>query len=287
MSSPHEAEGIHFARGGQSVERIAALLRDGPLHTAALAERALGMSGNPGVAARAVWAVLGDDPRFAVSADGTWSFAAPAPRLDRLRDHEFVVVDVETTGGTPDRGHRVTEVAAVVVTRGEIGEVYSSLVNPQRPIPPNIIGLTGITNQMVAGAPPFTEVSGPLMEILRGRVFVAHNAPFDWRFLCAELGRAANVLPAGPQLCTVRLSRRLLPQLPSRSLDALVKYFRLTMESRHRAKDDAVATAHLLLRLFEMLEERGVESWPELEAFLRKRTPRGARRAGPRWMDSP
>lgn len=196
------------------------------------------------------------------------------------------MVDVETTGGSAAQGHRVTEVAAVRVSAGVITETYSTLVNPGRSIPSMIVSLTGITDEMVRGAPRFHEVAPRVTEVLRGRVFVAHNAGFDWGFLCAEMDRATGRRLAGRQLCTVRLARKLLPELPSRSLDALALYFGLEIEARHRALDDAIATAEVLIRFIEVLREREVEDWEALQALLARRKPRPRRTRAPGSMES-
>jgi DNA polymerase-3 subunit epsilon len=282
---------VRFEHGGSLAVRALRLLERGPATTAEVAGSVMGLRGDPGIAARAVFALLGADPRFVVSADGVWSLsalrAAAAAGGRRLRDEEFVVVDVETTGGSPDHGHRVTEVAAVRVSGGRIAETWSSLVNPGRRIPSMIVSLTGITDEMVRHAPPFASVARDVARMVEGSVFVAHNAAFDWRFVTAEMLAATGTKPSGRQLCTVRLARKLLPQLPSRSLDGLALYFGLDIESRHRALDDAVATAEVLLRFIAMLEERDVETWEGLEMVLGKRTPRKARRspATPRSME--
>lgn len=272
------AGGVRVQGTGALCARAVELLSRGPHSTADLAAQLLGVVGNPPSAARAVWTLLGGDPRFAVAADGVWSLAASIPGVASLRAERWVVVDVETTGGSPAAGHRVTEVAAVCVEGGAIRERWSSLVNPERPIPSNITALTGISNAMVRGAPRFGEVASRLAELLGGRVFVAHNAGFDWRFVGSELERCSSLALAGPRLCTVQLARKLLPHLPSRSLGALIDLYGLHSEARHRALDDAVATARILLRFLEMLDERGVTGWPELELFLGRRTPRSARR---------
>jgi DNA polymerase III subunit epsilon len=280
--------GLSLRRGGALIGRALALLAEGPQPTPVLAARVLGLAGNPGAAARAVFEMLGEDSRFTVDAQGVWSLstaAAPAA-ASALRAQEWVVVDVETTGGTPATGHRVTEVAAVVVSGGQIRDVYSSLVNPQRRIPAMITRLTGIDDRMVERAPVFASIAPEFEARLRGRVFVAHNAAFDWRFVTHELERCRGVVPAGRQLCTVRLARKLLPELSSRNLDSLALYFGLEIESRHRAADDAIATAKVLLRFIEMLEERGVSEWTELDALLRTRASRTRHRRGPRSMDS-
>ncbi len=280
--------GMEFRSGGPLIQRAAHLLLAGPLSTAVLAEALLGARGDAPAAVRAVFSILGPDPRFRVDATGVWSLAAaaPSPSVESLLHEEWIVVDVETTGASPQRGDRVTEVAAVRVAGGDVRESFSSLVNPERRIPSMITALTGITDEMVRSAPRFHEVAPPLMEALRGRVFVAHNAAFDWRFVAAELERTTGHRMAGRQLCTVRLARKLLPELSSRSLDSLALYFGLEIESRHRALDDAVATAKVLLRFFELLADRGVTDWQGVERFLSKRAPRRQRSRLPKSMDS-
>ena len=278
---------MRLARTGTLVERVLVALRERPLHTRDVATEVIELTGNEGALARTVWALLGEDPRFSVSSEGVWSLRhAPPLPTRRLLDEDWVVVDVETTGGSPAHGHRVTEVAAVRVSRGEIRDVYATLVNPQRRIPRMITRLTGISDEMVADAPLFTAVADNVAATVGSGIFVAHNAAFDWRFMCAEMERATGQTLSGPQLCTVRLSRKLLPQLTSRSLDGLALFFGLEIASRHRARDDAVATAHVLLRLLEMLEERGITDWCALDALLRKRAKRRKRSARPRSMDS-
>jgi DNA polymerase III subunit epsilon len=279
--------GVRFEHAGSLSQRALAALMQGPLHTAEVAHKVLGMRGDKGAASVAVFTLLGRDPRFVVSSDGVWSVASsPAPDVRRLREEEFVVVDVETTGGSPGGGDRVTEVAAVRVSGGRITEKFSTLVNPERRIPSAIVSLTGITHEMVANAPRFAEVAADVAAMVEGHVFVAHNAAFDWRFVTAEMEKATGHTPRGRTLCTVRLARKLLPNLPSRSLDALALYFGLEIESRHRALDDAVATAHVLLRFVEMLEEHDVEDWSALEWYFGQRAPRPTRKrsASPRSM---
>lgn len=280
--------GVRFEARSGLLDRARRALERGPLTTAEVAGRVMGISGEPGAASRAVFALLGADPRFAVSAEGVWSLRREGPRAAAsLLEEEWAVVDVETTGVSPDRGDRVTEIAAVRVTGGEVRDHFCTLVNPERPIPARITGLTGITNRMVADAPRFREVAHRVAGAMEGRVFVAHNASFDWRFVRAEMDRATGRVPEGRQLCTVRLARKLLPHLPSRSLGALAEYFGVPLESHHRALDDALATARLLLRMTEMLEERGVEDWAGVEALLKRRAARRPpRRTGaPRSMD--
>jgi len=202
---------------------------------------------------------------------------ASVRRADRLSDLSYVVVDVETTGGRAYAGDRITEVAAIVVKGGEITQEYERLVNPQRPIPPMITALTNITWNMVRNAPTFRDIADDVASVLRGHVFVAHNAAFDWRFVSAEITRATGGRLDGRRLCTVKLARRLLPQLPRRSLDYLARYYGVEIAQRHRAGADARATAKVLIRLLRELADRGCDTWPELETLLQF-APRGRRR---------
>lgn len=280
--------GLEVRPSGGLIDRAMEALREGPQHTHALARTVMGIQGAPPAAATAIFTLLGADPRFVVDRDGVWTLAVaepPAVEAPPLLGEEWVVVDVETTGGSPRQGHRVTEVAAVCVSGGEIRRTFATLVNPDRRIPSMITALTGISDEMVREAPRFHEVAPELTEVLRGRVFVAHNAAFDWGFLCSEMERAVGGRLDGRQLCTVRLARKLLPQLPSRSLDALARYFDLEIEARHRALDDAVATAHVLLRLLDRLQEMEITDWEDVQRLLGRRGPRRARRASPRSMD--
>ena len=202
----------------------------------------------------------------------------------------FVVVDVETTGISALGGDRITEVAAVLVQRGQITEVFHSLVNPVRRIPSYITELTGISDAMVHNAPRFEEIAGDLASQLVGRVFVAHNATFDWRFLVSEFGRVASApfdTIAGSRLCTVRLARRFLAHLPRRNLDAVAWHYGVTIDGRHRAAGDARATARVLLGLLNDAERNGVYHLESLQQVLtRQRRRRVKRRSAlPRWTD--
>jgi DNA polymerase III subunit epsilon len=261
--------------------RVTRELRNGPCHTLELARRALALQGNPGVAARAVFALLGGDDRFQVSPEGEWSMVGvetppSAPPGLPIRALPYAVVDVETTGGSFQRGHRVTEVAVILVEEGRITDRFESLVNPERPIPPRIQALTGITDEMVAGAPSFESVAAEVADRLRDRIFVAHNVSFDWGFVSGELEATLGGTPVGDRLCTVRMGRLLVPGLRSYSLDPLTRHFGIRIDGRHRAGGDALATAHLLLHLLREAEARGLHCRTSLDLALASR--RGRRR---------
>lgn len=204
--------------------------------------------------------------------------AARPGAADRLVGLSYAVVDLETTGGSPWNGHRITEIAAVVVRQGRVESAFTTLVNPERSIPPLISRLTHITADMVRHQPTFGEIWPRVVEALRGHVFVAHNAAFDWGFLRAEVVQAGGQMPTMRRLCTVRLARRLLPHLRRRSLDHIAQYYGVRVRDRHRAGGDAAATAECLVRLLDEAGVRGWDTWNDLQEVLRRRRPRRARR---------
>lgn len=193
--------------------------------------------------------------------------AEPPIALEQL---EYVVVDVETTGGAYIRGHRITEIAIVRLdANGRKTHEYSTLVNPERLIPYEITKLTRIDQHMVDGAPRFDDVAPEVRRLLEGRVFVAHNAAFDWGFLNAEFIRTTGRPLLGKRLCTVRLARKVVPEVRRRSLDALSYFFNVHNEARHRAYGDARATAHIFRRLLDRVWDREIETWQALDRFVR------------------
>lgn len=258
--------------GVSLVQRAATLLNGGSVHTLDLAREVLGLSGNAGAASAAVFALLGSDSRFSVDSDGRWSLAGGGVIPgEELEAHSYAVVDVETTGGSPSGGHRITEVAVVVVRDGMVAEEFQTLVNPGRTIPRRIAELTGISDEMVSGAPFFEDIAQELFDWVTGRVFVAHNVAFDWRFVSAQLGDALGEIPDGPQLCTVQMARRLAPELRRRNLDSVATHFGIPIHSRHRAHGDALATARVLLRFLDEARARGIRDLESLQRLLRRR----------------
>ena len=159
----------------------------------------------------------------------------------------IAVVDLETTGVDPNRD-RITEIAVMLLDDGVLVDTWQQLVNPGMSIPPEIVGLTGITNAMVSSAPRFGRVAAQLQTLLAGRVFVAHNARFDYGFIKQSFARESLAFTADV-LCTVRLSRRLEPEYPSHSLDSLVMRHRLNVSDRHRALGDTKLVVELMDKL--------------------------------------
>ena len=266
-------------QGGGLVRAAAQILQNGPVHTLDLADAVMGLSGNAGAASAAVFALLGSDARFRVDREGCWTLHGPAPGAP-LSSLPYAVVDVETTGGPYSRGHRMSEVAIYEVRDGAIADEYHTLLNPGRRIPPRIQVLTGITDEMVAGAPAFEDVAEEVASRIEGRVFVAHNVRFDWGFLSRQLVDALGEAPQVERLCTVRLARRLLPRIRHRNLDALASHFDIPIRPRHRAHGDALATARILLRLLDEAGRLGLSDLDALRAYLRRRRGRNTLRQG-------
>jgi len=187
-----------------------------------------------------------------------------SPASESLEHARFAVVDVETTGVRALHGGRILEVAVAILESGTIHLAFEALLDPGTPIPLWVARLTGITDGMVAGRPRFGDVVAGLGRALDAAVFVAHNARFDWRFLGAEYALAGVPAPGGKPLCTVRLTRRLVPELRHRGLDHVAAFFGFENPARHRAFGDALATAQVLRALIGRARERGVETLEDL-----------------------
>lgn len=262
--------------------RAADFLSSGPADVVDLIGHICSLPGAPRIVAEHMaQAMFSGRREFVRIPDGRWMLAEPirqpysphgaphrSPGPHSLRGLSYVVVDVETTGGRPYTGDRITEIAAVVVRDGQICELFESLVNPERSIPSFITQITNITWDMVKDAPTFGRIAPDVLRVLEGNVFVAHNAMFDWRFVTSEISRCAGQKLRGRRLCTVRLARKILPQLPRRSLDYVARYYGVEITSRHRAAGDALATAQCLLRMIGDLADRGCATWEDLDILL-------------------
>lgn len=196
------------------------------------------------------------------------------PGAMSLRDTTFVVVDLETTGGTPDGGG-ITEIGAVKVRGGEELAVLATLVNPGEPIPPFITVLTGITQAMLTPAPPIEVVLPSFLEFIQGAVLVAHNAPYDVGFLKAACARHGYTWPNPRVLDTAALARRVLTrdEVPNRKLGTLAAFFRTPRQPTHRALDDAQATVDVLHGLIARLGGHRVHTLGDAIEFARAVTP--------------
>lgn len=160
----------------------------------------------------------------------------------------YAIVDIETTGSYA-AANGITEISIQLSDGQTVTDQYSTLINPGQPIPPYISAMTGISNQMVAGAPRFEEVAERIFNLLHNKIFIAHNVSFDYSFIKSHLREAGFDLNS-KKLCTVRLSRKIFPGLPSYSLGKLSRSLGIEITDRHRASGDAEATAkifHLLI----------------------------------------
>lgn len=196
-----------------------------------------------------------------------------------LRETTFVVVDLETTGGS-HKDCAITEIGAVKVRAGEVLGEFQTLVNPAQSIPPFIAVLTGITDSMVAGAPRLAQALPAFLEFARGTVLVAHNAPFDLGFLKAGCEQLELDWPAPDSLDTARLARRILTrdEAPDCKLSSLARLFRTETTPDHRALHDARATVDVLHGLIARLGSVGVQSLEELRTFSAQVTPQQRRK---------
>ena len=174
-----------------------------------------------------------------------------------IENTTFAIIDVETTGGV-SKG-RMTEICIILVKNREIQNTYTTLINPGCLIPTTITALTGIDNQMVGSAPSFAEVAREIYEFTKDTVFVAHNVNFDFGFFkkqFAELG----ITYLRKKLCTVRLSRKIIPGLPSYSLGRLTRSIGIQLTGAHRAEADTRATVKLFNKLLEIDAITGYET---------------------------
>jgi len=204
--------------------------------------------------------------------------------LQSLADCTFVVVDLETTGGSPKNGCAITEIGAVKVRGGAVIETFESFVNPLTPIPTYITDLTGITNTMVALAPIIDEVLPEFLAFAgshRETILVAHNSPFDLGFLTAASTDCDIPWPDYFVIDTVRLARRLLTrdEAPNCKLSTLALLFETEVTPNHRALDDAKTTVDVLHGLFERCGSLDIFTLDQLLALLTRKSVRSRSQA--------
>ena len=178
-------------------------------------------------------------------------------------DEELVVFDIETTGLSA-ANCKITEIGAVKIKNGEVLEKFNSFVNPQCPIPAEIVELTGITDEMVANADTIDAVLPRFFEFVGDRLLIAHNADFDTGFIrvaAKELGLEFKT----PYLDTLGLARAIIPDLKSYKLDKLANYYKLGSFNHHRASDDAEMLANIFFKMLEQLKESDVKNFKDIE----------------------
>jgi len=256
---------------------IGALRRAGTLATEEAAAVALGLERVPaGIAGSLLDVIVRGDLRFQRDADGRWRFMDGG---GALRDQQFVVLDVETTGGHAP-ADRIIDLGAVRVTGGCARDEFVALINPERQIPRDITRLTGITTAMVADKPTALELLPSFADWLGNAIIVAHNAPFDRFFVDAHWREVFGEPTSNTWLCSVRVARKLYPEIQSRSLEPLCAALGIDAGPFHRAGNDARATARVFLRELDDLAARGITDVAGLFALVsptRLRSPRRTR----------
>lgn len=206
------------------------------------------------------------DPRLRLDEE-TVELVEPDHAELNLDDAGFVVFDLETTGAKAPPC-RIIEIGAYLVKNGMIADEFHSLVDPGEPVPPFISSLTGISNEMVRAAPAFVDVLPRFLDFLGDSVLVAHNAQFDMAFLNYEIGKVfEDYRIANPSLCTVHLSRKLLPLVENHKLKTLAEHFSVELINHHRAGPDAKATAEIFMYLLRDLRGLGINDFAAAHRF--------------------
>ena len=224
-----------------------------PVSAEEIAAELLSLPNLNGNARSHVEKLISEDSRFLWDESGGLRVAEMAPLP--LEEATYVVFDVETTGTSSEKGG-ITELGAVKLSGGAIVEEFSTLVNPEMPITPFVVRLTGITNSMVADAPLVAEIMPRFEEFVEGAVLVGHNVQFDCSFVAAARGEPLQ----NPVLDTLKLARTLVPGLRRYRLGSLAGHFGVRQVPNHRALSDAAATAEVFLKLQKLLKSAGVRT---------------------------
>jgi DNA polymerase-3 subunit epsilon len=190
-----------------------------------------------------------------------------------LKEINFVVFDLETTGFSPYHGDEIISFGAVVVEGCELkeAECFHSVVNPKRTIPPDIECLTGITNDMAARAPELIDVLRQFLEFVQQRVLISHGSGHDKHFLNSALWKTSKVNLTHRLIDTMIVAKRLHPNKGEYGLDSLLEYYGIQTEGRHHALEDARMTAALWMKLAEELRQLQVNKLGELYVYLSRR----------------
>ena len=217
------------------------------------------------------------DPRLELCED-TVVLTADDCLEGNTAETEFIVFDLETTGAKEP--HRVTEIGAFRVKGFEVQDTFQTLVNPETSIPPFISALTGIDDEMVANAPRFADIVNDFLEFIGDAVLVAHNSAFDMRFINHEIGLVfPDYRLANQCLCTVQLSRRLLPDIENHKLKTVAEHYSIDLSNHHRAGADAFATAHVFVNLLDQLRSDGVTDLATVHDLASRRRKYARRKA--------
>lgn len=224
----------------------------------------------PELARRLVGDLIDRDPRLGMTGDVVELVETGRDSM-RFDNGGFVVFDLETTGAKAPPC-RITEIGACRINGEAIVDEFHSLINPGMPIPEFITALTGISDEMVRGAPHFGDVAGRFLDFIGDSVLVAHNAYFDMSFLNHEIGLVFEGCRVwNPSLCTVQMARKLLPQIENHKLNTVASHYSIDLKNHHRAGDDARATAEIFLNLITELRSRGIDDLASARQFFRQK----------------
>ena len=190
--------------------------------------------------------------------------------MNLLEQVKFAVLDTETTGLSPVAGGRICELAVSVSQNGQKLEEFSTLINPQIPMHPDVIAIHGITNEMVATAPVFADIIPQLVGLLEGCVLVAHNADFDLSFLRNEMELCGLRFPDYPVLDTLKLARK-NGKFERNKLGVIAQAFGIDAAGAHRALADVRMTEKILYYFLQQFKQAGVQTWEELQTYQFKK----------------
>lgn len=184
--------------------------------------------------------------------------------IDKL---DYVIFDIETTGLKPAI-HEITEIGALKINNQEVKDMFSQLIKPKTSISPEIARLTGIDDNMVKDSLPIDQVLPKFIEFIDKSILVAHNTDFDVAFIKEMLRRTNQPEINNSVICTVKLARHLLPNLPNHKLHSVASHFGFKVENRHRAMGDAELTYQIWLKFIPLLNEKGISSKRELDSLI-------------------
>ena len=173
-----------------------------------------------------------------------------------ISEANFIVVDVETTGNSAIH-NRITDIACITVKNFEIINTFSSLINPHQRIPWYIQKMTGITNSMVVNAPESNAVFKTIRKLFvqKNTFFIAHNSTFDWHFVYETFKRESIPINEISTICTLKLARKIIPKDVKKNVGSLANFFQIPILNRHRAYDDAFATANFFIEMLHILQK--------------------------------
>ena len=182
---------------------------------------------------------------------------------ENIDNTQYVIVDIETTGLEPEKS-RIIEIGALKTDGPKETDVYTTLIDPGCDIPENIVAITGITGEMLRGKPDIKKALSGFLDFISGKVLVAHNTEFDIPFIQHHAEKHLKRKMDNKTVCTLKLSRILLPQLKNHKLHTVAEHLGVPVHDRHRAMGDVETTFHVWNKLVEMLTKKGIKTIDEV-----------------------